>query len=277
MWGLKPFKAPGANGLHVGFFQYYWVDAQPLVCKEFFQIFEARKVPEYLDETLITLTPKCSSPESFNSYRLISLCNTIYKVVTKIIVGRLRPFLNKLISPIQTVFIPGRRDLDNVVIAQEFIHSLDNKKGKKGSMAIKVDLAKAYDRLEWNFIHKVLKAFHLPSNLIELILSCISLSSISILFNGGKLDTFKPTRGICQGDPPSPYIFLFCRDYLGSLIEKECMEKNWTSLKASQSKMEISNLFFADDLMLFAKVKKKGAESVKSVLDQFCEGIGASH
>ena len=231
--GLKPFKAPGADDLHAGFFQYYWADVQPSVCKEVLQNFEARKVLEYLNETLITLIPKCSSPESFNSYRPISLCNTIYKVVTKIIVGRFRPFLDKLISLIQTAFVPRRRGLDKVVITQELIHSLDNKKGKKGFMAIKVDLAKTYDCLEWNFIHKVLKAFHLPSALIKLILSCISSSNISILFNGGKLDTFKPSRGICQGDPLSPYIFLLCMEYLGFLIDKECMEKNWTPMKAS--------------------------------------------
>ena len=78
-----------------------------------------------------------------------SLCNTIYKIVSKIVVGRLRPHLDKLISPNQAAFVPGRKGLDNIVIAQELLHSLDTKKGKVGFMAVKVDLAKAYDRLEW--------------------------------------------------------------------------------------------------------------------------------
>ncbi|KAK9988891.1 hypothetical protein SO802_029130 [Lithocarpus litseifolius] len=101
-------------------------------------------------------------------------------------------------------------------------------------------------------------------------MSCISSSSISILFNGGKLDKFKPTRGIRQGDPLSPYIFLLCMEFLGYLIHKECMEKNWIPMKASRTNVEISHLFFADDLMLFAKVDKKCAASIKRVLDQFC-------
>ena len=91
----------------------------------------------------------------------------MYKVVTKIVVGRIRPLLNKLVSPVQAAFVPGRRGLDNIIIAQEQIHSIDNKRGKEGYMAIKVDLEKAYDRLEWNFIHKVLQAYHFPSKLIQ--------------------------------------------------------------------------------------------------------------
>ena len=73
-----------------------------------------------------------------------------------IIVARIRPLLTNLISPIQSAFVLGRRGMDNVLIAQELLYSLDHKKGKVGYMAVKLDLEKAYDRLEWNFIHKVL-------------------------------------------------------------------------------------------------------------------------
>ena len=117
----------------------------------------------------------------------------MYKVVTKIVVGRIRPLLNKLVSPVQAAFVPGRRGLDNIIIAQELIHSIDNKRGKEGYMAIKMDLEKAYDRLEWNFIHKVLQAYHFPSKLITLIMSCVSLTSISILFNESMMDSFQPS------------------------------------------------------------------------------------
>ena len=89
--------------------------------------------------------------------------------------------------------MPGRRGLDNVVVAQELIHTLDRKKGKMRFMVIKVDLAKAYDRLEWSFIRNVLIAFRFPEVLVELIMSCVSSTSTSILFNGGKLKSFMPT------------------------------------------------------------------------------------
>lgn len=89
--------------------------------------------------------------------------------------------------------MPGRRGLDNVVVAQELIHTLDRKKGKMRFMVIKVDLAKAYDRLEWSFIRNVLIAFRFPEVLVELIMSCVSSTSTSILFNGGKFKSFMPT------------------------------------------------------------------------------------
>ena len=162
-------------------------------------------------------------------------------MVTKIIVGRLRPLLDNVISPNQAASVPGRKGLDNFVITQELIHSLDNKKGKVGFMAIKVHLAKAYDRLEWAFIHKVLRAFHFPQMHIDLIMSCISSTNISILFNGGKLKSFKPLKGIQQGDPLSIYLFILCMEYLRFLINKSCMEKRWIPMKASKDNVEISH------------------------------------
>ena len=159
-------------------------------------IFDSRVLPEFLNKTLISLIPKCTSPESLSNFKPISLCNTIYNVVTKIIVGHIRPLLDKLISPNQTAFVPGRQGLDNIVVAQELIHSLDKKKGKVGLMAIKVDLVKAYDRLECSFIQKILQVFCFPNEMIKLIMSCVSTITISILINGGKSNSFKPTRGI---------------------------------------------------------------------------------
>ena len=111
-------------------------------------IFASGSMPDCLNRTLISLIPKCQHPETFGSYRPISLCNSVYKIVTKIVVGRIRPLLNKLVSPVHAVFVLGRRGLDNIIIAQELIHSIDNKRGKEGYIAIKVDLEKAYDRLE---------------------------------------------------------------------------------------------------------------------------------
>ena len=156
---MKPFKAPRLDGLHAGFFQYFWIDVKNFVCKEVSNVFELRVVPEFLNETFISLILKCPNPESHNNFRPISLYNSIYKVVTKIIVGHLSPFLDKLVSPNLTAFVPRRKGLHNVVVAQELIHSLDKKKGRVGFMAIKVDLVKAYDHLEWSFIHNILKRF----------------------------------------------------------------------------------------------------------------------
>lgn len=94
---------------------------------------------------------------------------------------------------------------------------MEKTKGRWGYMALKIDLEKAYDKLEWSFIRDTLIWFNLPRNLIELIMSYILSVSTSILFNGGALDNFMPTRGIRQGDPLSLYIFIMCMNYLGEI------------------------------------------------------------
>ncbi|KAF7138178.1 hypothetical protein RHSIM_Rhsim07G0234500 [Rhododendron simsii] len=111
--------------------------------------------------------------------------------------------LNDLINPLQGSFVPGRRAIDNVIIVQEIVHSLNLKKGSVGTMVIKIDLEKAFDHLEWGFIRKMLLSFNFPDLWVNLILSCISSSSSSVLFNGGKTENFWPSRGIRQGDPLS--------------------------------------------------------------------------
>lgn len=95
-------------------------------------IFNSGIMPEYLNKTLITLIPKCKNPESFYNYQPISLCNTVYKLVTKIIVARIRPFLSKLVSPFQSAFVPGRKGLDNAILVQEIIHTMAKKNGRGG-------------------------------------------------------------------------------------------------------------------------------------------------
>ena len=136
---------------------------------------------------------------------------------------------------------------------------------------IKINLEKAYDRLEWSFVRDTLKLFNIPDYLINVIMSCISSSSVAVLFNGGALEESHPTRGIRQGDPLSPYIFIMCMEVLGFMIKDKCDSKLWDPVKASRGGLAFSHLFFADDLILFGKADKKNYTSIKEALDSFCE------
>ena len=100
-------KAPDPDGLHAGFYQHFWMEVKNSVCEEIKEIFMRGVVSSYLNETLIALIPKCQNPESLSNYRPFNLCNLIYKVISKIIVARIRPHLSSLISPVQTAFVPG--------------------------------------------------------------------------------------------------------------------------------------------------------------------------
>ena len=126
----------------------------------------------------------------------------------------------------QTTFIEGRRGTDNVIIAQELIYSIRKRKGRTGFMVVKIDLEKAYDRLEWSFIKMVLEHFGFSENMIRLIMSCVSSITIALLFNGSKLESFQPSRGIRQGDPISPYLFLLCMEFLGAQITGMCEDRS---------------------------------------------------
>ena len=207
-------------------------------------IFISCEMSAFLNQTLIALIPKQKGPETISHFKPISLCNTVYKLVTKILVQRLRPHMPNLISPCQTAFVAGRRGSDNIIIAQEIIYFLNKRKGKEEFMIVKIDLEKAYDRLEWCFICKVLTCFGFPPNIIKLIMSCISSSSTSLLFNGEKLPPFAPSKGIRQGDSLSPFIFLLCMEYLNTQIEDLCDSKQWMRVKASSRGPGFSHIFF---------------------------------
>ena len=159
---MKPYKAPGPNGLNAGFFQRFWLTMGDSVKDEVLKAFSDRKIPEYLNKTHIVLIPKIQGPETIANYRPISLCTLVYKIITKIIVNRIRPHLERLISPLQPALVPGRRGVDNFIIVQELVHSIGRTKGKNGLMAIKIDLEKVYDKIEWSFIREMLLILNFP-------------------------------------------------------------------------------------------------------------------
>ena len=118
---------------------------------------------------------------------------------------------------------------------------MTSSKSKKGTMAIKIDLEKAFDRLEWVFIRQTLYFFKFLIDWINIIMSCISSSSLSILLNGERLDVFLPSKGITLGDPLFPYIFIFCMEYLAWLIQEEVSTGNWLGFKISRNGLTTSS------------------------------------
>ena len=179
-----------------------------------------------------------------------------------------------LIGQFQCSFVPGRQSADNILVAQEIIHSMRKKKGDTGFMAIKVDLEKAYDRLSWSFIQDTLRDVGIPENLVEVICWCITSSSMQILWNGGASSKFTPTHGIRQGDPISPYIFVLCIEKLSQLISLAVSHKIWEPITLGRNGPKISYLCFADDLVLFAKASLDQVQVVKGILDLFCNSSG---
>ena len=116
----------------------------------------------------------------------------------------------------------------------------------------------------------VLDHFGLPKNIVKLIMSCVSSTTTSILFNWSRMDSFQPTRRIRQVDPLSPYLSILCMEFLGAQISGMCEHNRWDRIKASRNGPSFSRIFFADDQLLFAKANSKNCEAILDVLDQFC-------
>ncbi|CAL8157237.1 unnamed protein product [Prunus armeniaca] len=160
------------------------------------------------------------------------------------------------------------------MIAQELMHKFKLAKGKKGMFAWKIDLSKAYDRLNWGFIESVLLEVGFPTSFIQLIMQCVSIVRYHICINGELTDPFSPSNGIRQGDPLSPYLFVLCIEKLSHIIVDVVKRKLWYHIKTSQNGPSASHLFFADDLMLFVEATPCQAHVMKDCLDLFCSVSG---
>ncbi|QHO25231.1 Putative ribonuclease H protein [Arachis hypogaea] len=143
-------------------------------------------------------------------------------------------------------------------------------------MAIKIDLEKAYDRLKWCFVEETLADIGLPQNLVNLILSCISTPKMRILWNGEELEEFTPSRGIRQGDPISPYIFVLCIERLSQLINAAVDHGFWKPIRLKKDGPPISHLCFADDIILFAEANIDQENVINKCLEAFCGSSGQS-
>jgi hypothetical protein len=242
---LKSNPAPGHDGLNAKFYQTYWDIIGGGVTQTALDVLNNGGNPETLNNTHICLIPKHNNPITPVDYRPIALCNVILKIITKTIANRIKNILPDVISPHQSAFLPGRLKTDNTLLAFEIFHHIKNNKNKKkGLVGIKLDMAKAYDRLEWIFINNTLLSMGFPGNLVKTIMNCVTTVSFSILINGQPSPYFKLHRGIRQGDPLSPYLFILCADVFSGLITKAQNQSLIHGISIVQNAPKVSHLFF---------------------------------
>lgn len=214
-------KAPSPDDFSANFYQGFWEIIGGEVCHEIKEFFVSGKIQRRFNKTHVRLTPKIKSPKTVMDYRPIALCSTHYKIIAKILCKRLKPLLPTIVSPHQSAFVAGRSISDNVLITHEILHYLRTSSAKKHcSMDIKTDMSKTYDRLELRFLKKVMLQFGFHPTWVSWIMECVSSVSYSYLVNGSAQGCVKPSRGIRQGDPLSPYTFIMCSEVLSGLCTK---------------------------------------------------------
>lgn len=274
LFDMDPLKAPGPDGFHACFYQKAWQVVGQSVFMQFHEFIESGRFEEGMNDTLVALIPKVTCPTSANQFRPISLCNVIYKIITKALTNRIKPILKKLISPEQSSFVPGRQITDNILVYQEVLHSMRTRNNSTGYMILKIDLEKAYDRLDWDFIKDTLIDIGMSTDWVRNVMSCVTSSKLKILWNGKQLDQIIPTRGIRQGDAISPYIFVLCMERLSHLIKEEVQRGKWRGIRLSRYSPTLTHLFFADDLVLFAEASQDQIMVIKQCLERFSTASG---
>ena len=203
-------------------------------------------------------------------FRPISLCNVVYKLISKVLANHLKVILPQIISENQSKFLSGRLITDNVLVTFELMHYLEHKKeGKEGFVAIKLDMSKVYDKVEWDFIKQVMEKMGFHEKWVELIMHCITFVSYSILVNGVAYGSITPTRGLRQGDPISPYIFLLCVDGFSSLINDVARNHRISGVSICRVCPKITHLFFADNSLLFCKANSQECQNLIDILQLY--------
>ncbi|KAM6593181.1 hypothetical protein CsatA_000884 [Cannabis sativa] len=275
LFQMHPDKSPGPDGMTPAFYQKCWHIVGKDVIKQVRSFFLFGSLPEGLNHTNIVLIPKKKNPSHMSDLRPIALCNVLYKVCSKVLANRLKVALPLVISDNQSAFIPGRLITDNIMISFEVMHYLKRKRlGKEGYMAIKLDMSKAYDRVEWSFLCDMMLKMGFDSRVTNLIYQCISTVTYSVTHGGHELDPLTPSRGIRQGDPLSPYLFLICAEGFSSLIKSFEARGELHGCRVCNGAPVISHMLFADDSYLYCKAIEKEALNVIRLLQLFEQASG---
>ena len=267
---MHPTKAPDPDGMSPIFYQKYWEVVGDSVIKCVLQSLNSGCLLSGLNETYICIIPKVRCPQKITEFRPISLCNVIYKIVAKVLANRLKEIMLEVISESQSAFVPGRQITNNVIVAFEIMHSIDQRrKGKQGLMAIKLNMSKAYDRVEWGYLEAVMRRMGFQERWIELILMCVTTVSYFVLINGEPKGKIKPSRGLRQGDPISPYLFLLCFEGLSAMLKREEREGNIKGVSMCRCAPQLSHLLFVDDSIIFCRASIDVGLQVMKVLSDY--------
>ncbi|KAL2905400.1 LINE-1 retrotransposable element ORF2 protein [Bienertia sinuspersici] len=265
-------KSPGPDGFGTHFYKHNWDLIGEEVTNAVLDFFKSGKLLKEINNTFLVLIPKNSKPQDVSEFRPIACCNSIYKGITKLLCLRLKEVLPDLISENQGAFVHGRYIVHNIMVCQDLVRRYGRKNNSPSCM-IKLDLRKAYDTVDWKFIEEMLQELNFPKAFIDWVMVCISTPSFSLVLNGSSYGHFKSSRGLRQGDPLSPLLFVLGMEYL-SRIMKRLNEDPDFKLHPRCKGIQLTHMCFADDLIMCCKGEKKSVEKILQAFNVFSKTSG---
>ncbi|KAG6466891.1 hypothetical protein ZIOFF_075313 [Zingiber officinale] len=267
VWSMCQDSAAGPDGFSVAFYRACWEIVGEDVFQAVLDFFRGAELPRGMASTTIVLIPKVDSAQRWRDFRPISLCNVSYKIISKLMAQRMASVLGKVISPAQSGFVPGRLISDNILMAQELDHKL-NYHIRGGNLILKLDMAKAYDRVQWGVLFRVMAAFGFSETVIAFIRRCVTSSWFSVLVNGQLSGFFRSQRGLRQGDPISPFLFILAAELFSRGIEALFAAYPGMAY-ATGCDMRVSHLAYADDVVIFLNGSLDCVRRGKEFLDRY--------
>ncbi|KAF3777801.1 Transposon TX1 uncharacterized protein [Nymphaea thermarum] len=230
------------------------------------------KLVRSLNKTYLMFIPKKRGARRIEDFRPIALCNSLYKVIIKVMVQRMKNILPRLIGISQWAFVKSRVIHDQIAMANELVHLFDNR--KEAVACFKLNISKAYDRVPWRFLHNSLLYLGFHLSWVEKFMLCVSPASYTVLINGDVGRNFTATRGVRQGDPMSPYLFILVMEMAARYLKEQIMKKVIRLPYSVRAIYDVHCLMFADDLLLFSVASVKSITNIKRVLSQLEERMG---
>ncbi|CAH9105200.1 unnamed protein product [Cuscuta epithymum] len=274
VFSLGKNSAPGIDGFDGVFYQCAYAIIEDDLLNAVREFFCGVPVPKSIGHTLIALIPKEPNAYKFSKFRPISLSNFSNKIFTKILTNRITHLLPKIISDEQSAFQPGKEISDGILVLRELVNHI-NKKTRGHNIIFKFDMNKAFDRISWPFINSVLLSFGFHPAFIKLIMNNLHATWCSILINGTPKGFFKPSRGVKQGDPLSPILFIIVAEVLSRNLKLFYSSGRGTPFNTYRGMPCLSHLSFADDLVVFSNAGKNTMVGLHNTITELI--MGAAH
>ena len=251
--GFSGNKAPKPDGFSMAFWQSSWGFVKEEVMGFFREFHDHNCFVKSLNATFIVLIPKKGGTEDLRDFRPISLVGSLYKWLAKVLANRLKLLVGKVVSKAQNAFVKGRQILDAALVANGVIDSI--LKSNEGVVLCKLDIEKAYDNVDWSFLLSVISMMGFGEKWLRWMQWCISTTSFFILVNGTSLVFFQSFRGLRQGDPLSPYLFVIAMEALSCLLKRAVSGGFLLAYKVRGRGGEgahVCHLLFVDDTLVFS-------------------------